>query len=296
MAKKTNPDLIICGDIHAGLLTPECRKDVYIETLCRKLGFIKGLQEKYECPVIMPGDLFNHWRADSVLLNAIHPVWPSDVLAVAGQHDLPQHSIELIEKTALQTLVNYGQVQMIVSGTTIAPGLTLYGMPWEAPVPKPQPRGIKVLVAHVTIWEKPFMPGQKPGEASRFLKQHKDFDLIITGDNHCQFVIEDKGRLLVNAGSLMRLRSDQIDHIPRVYLWWRDGELKAVDIPIESDAVTREIRDAKLEREERVSAFVKKLEGSAEIGITFEENVKVLMENQKVDKNVRSIILECMGR
>jgi len=292
------PDLIIAGDLHAGNLSPECRTDNYLDTLCGKLEWLSGLQARYGCPVVLPGDVFDGWNATSTLLNRLLAVWPKgEVLAVPGQHDLPQHNLELIEKTGFQTLCLAGRIRDVSEEPYEDTRFYVIGRAWNGVVPKHKYVDIlpQVLVWHVTTWEKPFAPGQKPGEATRLLKAKRDWDLIITGDNHQTFECRDGKRSLLNAGSVMRMRSDQIDHRPLVYLWRADGAYETVYFPIDPGAVTRDCREREREKEERISAFVEKLAGEGEVSLSFDDNVDALLENEE-DKAVKRLTLECCGR
>jgi predicted phosphodiesterase len=78
------------------------------------------------------------------------------------------------------------------------------------------------------------------------LRKAKQFDLIITGHNHDSFVIKVGGRLLVNPGSIMRSTTKQINHKPRVYLWYdEDNHVEPVFLPIEKNVLSTEVIEEK---------------------------------------------------
>ena len=290
------PDLIVAGDLHAGNLKPECRDDDYLDTLCGKVEQIAKLQAVYGCPVVFPGDLFDFWKADSVLLNRLLAVWPTGpVLGVPGQHDLPQHNLELLEKTGFQTLVRSGKLFDVSAGEYAHAGYTVFGAAWDMVPATPDCSNAAVLVWHVTTWEKPFAPGQKPGEATRLLKANKGWDLIVTGDNHQTFECQDGNRSLLNAGSVMRKTSDQIDHRPCVYLWRRDGKWEKRYLRIDPQAVTRDTVEREKAKEKRRDAFVEKLAGDGEVSLSFDDNVDGLLATEE-DTVVKRLTLECCGR
>jgi hypothetical protein len=289
-------DLIVAGDLHAGRTTPECRTDDVLDALCAKLGWLDGLQRRHDIPLVLPGDVFDNWRADSVLLNRLMEVWPvGTVLAVPGQHDLPQHNIALLEKTGFRSMALAGRLIDVSATPFEFNGIRVYGADWETEPPPVKKGSVSVLVWHVTTWEKPFAPGQKPGEATRLLKANRGWDLIITGDNHQTFECEDDGRCLLNAGSVLRLTAVQVDYRPCVYLWRRDGSYEKVYIPVESGVVTRDALEKEKEKERRKNAFVEKLAGDGEVSLSFDENVAALLKDEP-DTEVKRIVLECTGR
>ena len=65
-----------------------------------------------------------------------------------------------------------------------------------------------------TLW-----PGQVATDGLGQLEKQKEFDLILTGDNHQSFCITSNGRWLLNPGSMMRMRADQVDHNPIVGIY-----------------------------------------------------------------------------
>ena len=97
-------DGILCGDLHLTEDTPICRTDNFQEAQWRKLTFIKQLQEEHDCPVLCAGDLLDFWKPSPFLLSKIIEHLPKQFYTVLGNHDLPQHSLELLEKSGIYTL------------------------------------------------------------------------------------------------------------------------------------------------------------------------------------------------
>ena len=54
--------------------------------------------------------------------------------------------------------------------------------------------------------------------AGTFLRKNK-FDLIVSGDNHQSFTHKEGNRLLINCGSLMRNKIDQVNHKPCIWIF-----------------------------------------------------------------------------
>lgn len=134
-------------------------------------------------------------------------------------------------------------------------------------------------------------PGCTDLPAERLLDKFPQFDLIVTGHNHKAFVVEKDGRVLVNPGSLTRQEADKDEHKPRVYLWYaKSNTVTPVYLPIEKNVISREHLDRVKERDERISAFVERLDTDWQIGISFEENLERFEKENKVRKSVMEII------
>jgi hypothetical protein len=297
------PDLILTGDWHIDSDTPECRTDDYFEAEKAKLLWLAGIQAKYRCPVIAPGDVFNHGKADSELLNKVTLIlqeFKHGILAVPGQHDLICHNLALQEKTAFENMVLNGLIQDVSQKGFLRSkpldDLWVTGAAWgrEPSEETGAPRGGRaVLVWHTTIWEKPFAPGQKPGEATKLLKKWNQYALLVTGDNHMNFVCTDGKRKLINCGSVMRMRSDQKDFKPCIYLWQAStGELRQMFFPIAEGVITDAKCAAEKERTERENAFVAKIEEGGDVACSFVSNVQILLQGES--EEVKQVVFECI--
>jgi hypothetical protein len=150
----------------------------------------------------------------------------------------------------------------------------------------------RVLILHTFNFQgKLPWPGCEALPASKLLKKYPEYDLIVTGDNHQSFVEEYEGRLCVNPGSMMRMTADQADFKPSIYLWYAEtNTVKRVYLPIEPDVISREHIDRKRERDDRLDAFVGRLNTEWEAEVSFEENVTRILEENKIQDSVRKIV------
>lgn len=280
-------DLILTSDWHLRESVPECRTDDFWQTQWEKVMIVSKLQREHECPVLHAGDLFHHWKPSPYLLSHALDYLPDNFWTIYGQHDLPQHNLELRQKSGIHALHRANRIQQLPGvhwGQT--PTRTSYDIPYS----RQQYRA--VVVWHKMVWKgKRLWPGQTDPSAVAILKKYKDYDLILTGDNHKSFVEEYDGRLLVNPGSLMRQSANQIDHRPRVYLY--DAQTNTVVpeyIPVKEGAVSRMHIEKRVEREDRIEAFISKFSDEWDIGLSFEENLKRFFKSNKVLKSVEEIV------
>ena len=305
--KQKQVDAIICSDLHLTEQTPVCRTDDYIEAQKTKYIFISDLQQKYQCPVLCAGDIFDHWKPSPWLISFALKYLPDNLIAIPGQHDLPQHNLDLIEKSGFNALREAGKINEVIMNLVNYPPLKtffLQQVPFGENIYTDEiakctyPYEKAVLMLHQLTWQKEPWPGAPPeGNARKLLKENPDFDLIITGDNHQAFTEEYKGRLLVNPGSIMRSTAKQIDFQPRVYLWNAESNTIQIEyLPIEKSVVSREHLEMQEERTNRLDSFIEVLQSEEfEIGVSFEENIKHVLKSTKISKSVKDKVLEAVG-
>jgi DNA repair exonuclease SbcCD nuclease subunit len=290
---KKKATAILCGDFHLREDQPICRTDDFWKAQWGKVDYINRLsKENDDCPIIIPGDLYNHWKPSPYLLtetmkHCVHPM-----LVVYGQHDLPQWNIKLADKCGLNTLQTAGKVTILPGthwgtdpdkATRIA--FFLRDVDDEAPPHR-------IIVWHITTYSgKLPWPGCTALTAKEILAMYPDIRLIVTGDNHRTFVDEIEGRLLVNPGSLTRQDADQADHKPCVYLWYAaTNDIKIVYLPCHEGVISREHIAKKEERDARIDEFVNRLSAQWQVGMSFEQNLDEFEKTNNISKDVMSII------
>jgi hypothetical protein len=206
---------------------------------------------------------------------------------------LPQHSLELAEKCGIFTLQQAKKLDVLT------------GCHWGQNPEKPSYIGMfsngiihiedierKLLVWHIMTYQgKEPWPGCTDPMAAKLLRKYPMYDLIVTGDNHKPFVEEYEGRLLVNPGSIFRLTAGQIEHKPRVYLWYAlTNTVEPVYLPIEKDVISREHIEIVEERNNRIDAFISSFNGDWNAHTSFEDNLEEFRKVNNVEKSVMDII------
>lgn len=282
-------DAIFSGDWHLREDQPVCRIDEHWDVQWYKVGFIRKLQEENNCPVYLSGDLFNHWKPSPYLLSRTIQEIPRNTHTIYGNHDLPQHNLDLQNKSGLYNLVTAGAVTL------------LNGAHWGQE-PGTQHtidiKGRKMLIWHVMTYQgkKPW-PGCEDPKGSRLLKKYPEYDLILTGHNHKPFIAEHKGRVLVNPGSILRQSADQIKATPRVYLYYADSNtVEEVFLPIANNVITREHIEVSEKRSKRIDAFISKLNTKYKNSLDFEENLEQYFSENPTKKSIKQIIYKSIGK
>lgn len=286
----SRPSAILVGDMHLRDDVPEARTDDYWTAQERKVEFIRELQELHEIPVLVPGDLFHKAKPSPYLLAWAIENLPRQMIVVPGNHDLPNHNMNLLAESGLAVLEAAGAITLL-RGILEEPHYIEQGEFFIHPFPYgkelgPAPNKFKhchpqVALLHHMVWNKPPYPGApEEGNYKRILKAMPGYDLILSGDNHHGFDFVDRTekrspRVLVNPGSMMRMTAAQIDHVPRVYLWWAESnEIKLIPLPASKGTVSRTHIDREANHDARIEAFVSRLDEEVEIGLSFETNIK----------------------
>ena len=288
---KPKPDAILCADFHLREDQPVCRTDDFPVAQWLVLDQVKELQKRYDCPVLHSGDLFHHWKPSPALLTETMTHLPAKFWTIYGNHDLPQHSLELKNKSGVYTLWIAGHLNVIFG--------THWGqLPCEDGKFKYHLAGKNILVWHIMTYQaKTPWPGCEDPMAGKLLRKYPAYDLILTGHNHKTFVEEHEGRLLVNPGSLTRQTSDQINHRPCVFLWYaKTNTVEQVFLNVPEGVISREHIEVQEQREGRIEAFISRLNEDWEAAISFEENIQRCLFSNKVEKEVENIVINAMEK
>lgn len=290
-------DAIFASDIHLGEKQPLCRTDDFTEASRKKLQWIADKAMKHKCPLILGGDIFDKPRvALEDIGYAIRALYGIDVYVVAGQHDLPGHSINNVHNSALGVLIAAGAVTLLEpQKTLILPcGDSLTGASWGQPLPT---KGdIVVLHRFVYSGASPWPGCPEEAKVENLAKELRFAKCVHTGDNHVPFIEEYGDTVIVNPGSMMRRRADQMEHKPRIYLYnSKNNTVTRKIIPHAKGVVTRDHIESKSEVNERIQLFIKSVDKDYEVGLSFEDNMaRFLTNNPSIPKGVVNMVHRAM--
>ena len=299
--KKREPVFLLCADLHIRGTVPICRTDNYLETQDMKLDKLTGIAKQYEIPILCAGDFSNSAEWPNWLLAmAMSKFKGIEIHTILGQHDIFNHRIESWLQSGLKVLSRgrfahvhpFKQHRLLqVKGLQYAIDFRSYGESIKSKKNERQkdiPNIKRILIAHhMIIRNKPLWPGQIAETGKQFLKRHSNYNLILTGDNHESFISKYEDRVLVNPGSMMRMRSDQYDHQPKMFLWFSDESIEAINWPINKEAISLEQKEEDEEREERVEAYITHMKKRYDVGLSFIDNMKKKIEMNKTKKKIK---------
>ena len=291
-------DLILSADWHLRPDTPICRTDNFWDAQEKKIDFILKLSKKHDCPILVAGD-FGHkpqWK-NWVLEWAINKFKDYNIVSIAGQHDLPGHRLADWDKSGIGVLHAAKAINFIQDPEWID-DILAYPFSWGQEIEKPdknEQTDICVVHQMITNNDKKLWPGEDAPRANSLLKQFPEYNLILSGDNHIPFIEFYKNRLLVNPGSIMRSTAAQINHKPRVYLYYSStNSIEAVYLPIEDGVVSQDHIKIKDDETARYESLVKNLKEDCDIDLSFENNIDKYLKKFRVEKAVKNKILECV--
>jgi DNA repair exonuclease SbcCD nuclease subunit len=294
---------LLSADLHIRKLPPKLRVDNFLETLERKIRFICQTVVEHKCCWLVAGDFFDKSRPGDFIEQWVirilneYGVFP---IVVPGQHDIPHHQISLLPDSGLSVLEAAGVIKLITNPQKpiVHEDTIIYGCPFGS-----DPKSIidrkgsnkkRILIWHHMVINQPLWEGQEADTVNKIQGLYKEYDLILTGDNHTSFVVNNKGKWLVNPGSLLRLKANQIEHIPAVYLY--DGEVvQQIILPVEKEVFNlAHVKESK-QKEERFLTLTKKLKVGYATGRNLDDNMVSYLEKNPVKETVKTIIWEVMG-
>jgi DNA repair exonuclease SbcCD nuclease subunit len=274
----------------------------------RKVEFVLRLAKQHGVPILIAGDigLKPQWPSwlEEQFISLVRSFFPSvGIFAIPGQHDLPNHNLELWKKSSIGVLhaadaiVFWGVKNDYWPNAYQAVDDSFLGhifcFPYGVEMidldrKKHVTADPTIAMVHTLVTEgepDEFLKGAR--SARSMLNEFSGYDLIISGDNHKSFVTKHEGRLLVNPGSLMRTTADQVDHRPRVYLWYgQDNSVEPVYLPIDEGVISRDHIDDREERDVRIEAYVDRLSQEVEIGLSFESNLEAYFRANRTRNDV----------
>ena len=293
---------IFCSDLHLSIKPPLWRSNEpdWFAAMERPLKELVNLQKKYECPVYCAGDIFDKWNSPPELINFALDCLPN-MIAVPGQHDLPNHNQKEIEKSAFWTLVKAKKITYIQKPCFVSSKLhfNIIPFPYGKPITpiKRSREAITIAIAHQYVWTNNYSYESAPIDLhiQHLKKQLTGYDLVIFGDNHKGFLTRLGKTIIFNCGGFMRRKSDEVNYTPMVgLLSIKDGIIpRTLDTSLDKYL---EIQKGKIETESLyMEDFFKELEKLGDTPLDFTETMKQYLNKKHVNKKVQLIITQAMG-
>jgi predicted phosphodiesterase len=233
---------LLCADVHLSHNPPIWRsaEPDWYAAMQRPLLQIKQLSKKLNCNTILcAGDIFHKAICNSELINFAIENLPV-MYAVPGQHDMPMHNYEDMEKSAFYTLVKAGIIKEICKDEPlkIDNGVFVHGFGWQnkiKDIPKSDIKNIALVHKYVWIKNKSYTTAPKENHLKHISPFLNKYDVAVFGDNHIQFKCNYKNTTVLNCGSLMRRHKDQENHMPKIGILYSDMTVKTVALDTSKD-------------------------------------------------------------
>jgi DNA repair exonuclease SbcCD nuclease subunit len=274
----------------------------WLKAQSRPLWQLHELSREYDAPILCAGDVFDKWNSVPELINwALLHLPP--VYAIPGQHDLPNHSYELIHKSAYKTLAmtpdDRGIYDLPPNESHLFRGVHIEAFPWGHPLTPPRYKGkdrLKVALIHRYVWTmgKAYPGAPKEDNVLSQTKSYKGWDVVVYGDNHKGFLSKKGKTTIFNCGALQRRKSDEIGYRPQVGILFRDGTVKPHRLDISEDVIEETARVREAEEDMELTEFLVELNKLQDTELDFEEAMKRVLQEKKPGGLVREMILEAM--
>lgn len=283
------PMSIHTGDVHLTDVQPIARIDEpdWNKAQFRVLDWLTSLKI---LPIISGGDLFDKPKLSYDFLNQCYDHMHTEWISVLGNHEQPDKN---------STTNMYNSVWTVAKRMGMFTGFQYFSTIWiknclYAFIPATNSeeefmqyvrdsQRADVIVMHRYVWyseEDKYAGASDKDHATHIASLFPNAEVIFTSDNHHGFECTETTPKVYNCGMLIRDNADLIDYQPRVYVLYSDFSVKRIDVPIQEDLITDRHIKAKKASEEEEAVFIRTLGESKDISLSFEDNLKVRLDNQ----------------
>ncbi len=282
---------ICTADWHIRATRPRCRIDNdWLETQKKALKQVLKISEDKGAPIIVVGDLF-HSNSDTNFecINMVQKLadLAGGLYILAGNHDLPYHSSENIDKSAIGILLNSENVFKIED----------YSDEFSASnFDEEDNFEAEIVFKHVLTIPEDDKPDFVNCETPETLfEKFPKAKWIFTGDYHHNFHYEKNGRHVVNSGCLLRQVADMKDYQCGVYFVDTDEEIvEFISIIDNEDLIDDSYILQENQRNERIESFVDKLRKTKGVSLDFLDNVYNEMKHNNFELDLAQVIDELL--
>ena len=273
--------------------------------------------------LIIAGDLF-HTSIVSPFLEAMTIKWISTIQALhssmiiiftPGQHDLPGNNFKHLEKSSIEVLRCGCDLFVPESGSLFITGPknehAFVSVPYGEELPetiekmrKDRTNLVSVsVITHRLLWseKKPYPGASVKGNVRRAAKEFVGADIVISGDNHQPFDVEENGITFINCGRCQTRTATEMNYPPpsiiKIVIDDENGgiqhqrielDINEVLSPEESTYKTETPKDDK-----DLLAFVQAvgdLGESADDSLSFDRMLEKEFETRKTSKDVQEVL------
>lgn len=295
---------IAVADIHLSHNPPVSRavEPDWLEAQSRPLRELRELQKKHDVPVLCAGDVFDRYNPNPELINFAIRELPK-MYAVPGQHDLPNHQIKDVHRSAYDTLVEAGVIlnepdEVCLSVPFSSGCFQVDFFPFGSEVkPSSDNEEINIALVHSYIWIKncsyPGALKENNLERRSWKTWLKGYDFAIFGDNHIPFTSKAGDCTVVNCGCLIRRSKDEREHYAGIKMLISDGTVETHTVAADQDK-WEEVEEA-LDSEVNMTDFLTELKSTDSSSLDYRKAVERFIRDNKIRKQVEQELLRAMG-
>lgn len=279
-------EAIITGDWHLRNDVPICRPETQEEWIDLQFSKVRQIFEyaiNHDLPILHTGDLFHRSQPYYGVVGRFNELCKElkpEFYKLAGNHDLPYHNFDNVLNSGWYSA--YGEDIKDFYG-----GAFHFGT-------KPTRLKAEIVFTHQLIFktEKELPPMIDGKTAKDLLNEFSKAKYIFTGDNHKTFHYEKNDRHVINPGCLLRQSATEEDYNTGFYIVNTDTN-KFDFHSIGDDCLlnTNHLQKTK-ERDERIEAFISKVQASGQVSFNFTENLNAKLLNKKIAQGIKDIVIE----
>lgn len=303
--------LLLLSDAHCRYLAPENRidKDFFNDVVLRKLKAVVDIANEQDVDALLQaGDLFDSSDPTRYVCAEVIKVLKrsnAPIYTVLGQHDVAFRALEDITRTGAYLLESTGVIQIVGLNKkpVYAPvGMMISGLSFEQdydpqPVEKSDTVNFNILVAHATVGEKPLYPGDESESVRRFIKKHKNFDLVLLGDVHTEFQDDFLGTQVFNTGPLIRKSIAEKLQKPNVIIYDTETrKYERIEVPHKPWREVFNLQEEKKEADSKLEEFIQAIKNEKKQTVSFEDNLVKYYEQHKVSEDAKKVIASAMEK
>lgn len=294
---------ILCSDLHFTHSAPTARsaEPDWYAAMQRPIEEVKALSVKHGAPIFVAGDIFDRWYgADKEHTHQLCDFlrlafYPREFHTIPGNHDLPNHSLDLIERSAYWTLKNSGTIRHLDQAAAFGTRLVVHPFSWGKKItPLNKERGdnrIHLALVHKFVWDKEtgFPGAPDDGYVVNFYETVKGYDVVAVGDNHSPFEFKN----IFNCGTFLRRKRDERKHKTRVGMLLDNGTVTTHYLDVSRDLWLEE----KVEQEATKVVGESVLQELRDLGpdsLDFRELVKQGLQQNRLSAEAQQIVLKSL--
>ena len=300
---KTTIWAVLCADLHLSSTPPIWRSNEpdWWAAMARPLSQVKQLATYFNCPILCAGDIFDRWKASPEIINFAIRMLPThyySCYAIPGQHDLPEHSLKEIERSAFQTLLLLLKIRYKTTFDFLS-GWELNSFSYGEKI-RGTSHSRAICMAHQYQWIRghSYITAHTDSLVNKRKLKELGYKVYIFGDNHCGFHIEFDGITVFNCGSLMRRRSDQKNYRPMVGLLTDKMKVIPYYLDTSQDIHLSHLDevDAEIEKREEIDMdlVIAHLLELGTCSVDFYKSVEQITQSENINADVLSILRKAM--
>lgn len=304
---------VLCSDIHLCHIAPSCREEEpdWYAVQRRVLQEVIDAANHHSCPLIVAGDIFDRWPSPPELINFAIDMFrqvKTVVFAVPGQHDLPNHDYEQMNRSAYGSLVKARAILNLPASrptpySVRGHKILLYAFPWGVEIVPTESKGcLNLAVVHKYIWTKgsSYTGVSEESNYTHLKKELSGYHAAVFGDNHKGFLAriprEDADTIVLNNGTMMRRKTDEASYQPQYGLFCSDGTIETVLLSTKDDILIVPKKDDVVEiNSDLFHEYLSGLKGLEAGAIDYREQVLRILSERQVNNEVKEYILGALG-